>query len=159
LFYRGQNNGYFVLDIKSCSCFGMFESLNPKGVLGLLGKNALLFLLLVRGYILIRNSKSEINWPKRIISVIFFLVLCFTSFQYNINYIENYSLNHLNKNIVEFKLPMNNENLSKINRVFFFSPTCSHCKKVIPKIISANELDSLNFIGVISNSNSSKLEN
>jgi len=150
--------GYFFLDIKSCGCFGMFEGLNPKGILSLLTKNVTLFLLMVGGYFLVKDSQLKINWPKRVISLICFLALCFTFFEYNSRYVEDYALNHLNKNIKEFNLPIKNVDLSKFNRVFVFSPSCSHCKKAIPKIILENKLDTINFIGVTSDSNIKKLE-
>ena len=148
--------GHYSLNIESCECFGRIYFLNPSSYSIFLLKNLVLILM---SFYIFKSRKPVENkiWLKRIIVLAASIAITYLSFEYNEYYTENYSKRNVGLSIKD--LNINKGKIRKIDYLFFFSPTCSHCQKAIPKINALKTKYSLNLVGITAKSNNEKIKN
>ncbi|MRX69328.1 hypothetical protein SAMN06265349_10618 [Flavobacterium resistens] len=139
--------GHFFLKIESCRCFGRIYFLNPDSFSLFLLRNAVLILL---SYYIFKNAKynKDKSLLKIFIASMTALIIVFLSLKYNTYYIENFSKKKIGFTVEE--LNINNEKINDSQYLFFFSPSCIHCKKAIAKINLLKEKYSINIVGITS---------
>ena len=147
--------GYYFLNIESCECFGRIYFLNPSSHDLFLLKNIVLILM---SFYVFKNASLVQNkiWLKRLTVLIMSLIITFFSFRYNEYYTDNYSEKNIGLSIKH--LNINKGGIKKIDYLFLFSPTCSHCQKAIPKINALKTKYILNIVAVTAKSNVEKMK-
>ena len=84
------------------------------------------------------------------------MIIGFSAFKYNEFYHDNYSREKIGLSLTDIKLNMNE--IVKTDYLFVFSPTCNHCRKAIPELISLNKKYSLNLTGITSKSKTNEFK-
>ena len=139
--------GHFYLGIKSCDCFGAFDALNPDSYLIFTFKNLILILLSIFVYKNYQVIRINIWW-KRSFTILGSLILGFSAFKYNEYYFHNYLKEKIGLSLTDIRL--NIYEAENSDYLFIFSPTCIHCRKAVPVIISLNKKYSLKLTGITS---------
>lgn len=148
--------GHYFLNIESCNCFGRIYFLNPSSFIFFLLKNIILTLM---SFYIYKNENTAVQnkiWLKRVFVVLLSLIIVFSSFKYNAYYVQNYAHKNIGMSLEEFNI--DTEKIKNFDYLFFFSPTCIHCRNAIPKINLLKEKYSMNIVGIISKSKEEELK-